>query len=314
MRIPVALAVKGTVSAFLLKYALDRVNFDVVGERLDRLDVSWMLMAVVMVFVQFVLISTRWRQIARQCDASLGRLQALRFTLIAAFFNQVLPSTVGGDAVRVWLLARDGPGWSKATYSVLLDRFIGTLALALLVVACLPWALESIRDPIGRIALLAIGLGIIGAALVFLIIGHLHWAGLQRWAPTRHLAQLAMTVRQMLNSVGTVGLVVALSLSSHVLSAAAAWCAARAIAAPLEFAYALLLVPPVLLVASIPVSIAGWGVRESALMLAFGYAGLSEGDGLIVSVLLGVAMLVGGIIGGIVWLGSSDRIPFRQRG
>jgi glycosyltransferase 2 family protein len=64
---------------------------------------------------------------------------------------------------------------------------------------------------------------------------------------------------------------------------------------------------PVILIATIPVSIAGWGVRESAMVLAFSFAGLAENDGLIVSILYGAATLVVGAIGGIVWISSGYR-------
>ena len=57
-----------------------------------------------------------------------------------------------------------------------------------------------------------------------------------------------------------------------------------------------------MLIATIPASIAGWGVRESAMVLAFSYAGLEESDGLIVSILFGAASLAVGTIGGIVWV------------
>ena len=76
---------------------------------------------------------------------------------------------------------------------------------------------------------------------------------------------------------------------------------------PLGYAEAFLLVLPVILLATIPVSIAGWGVRESALVLAFSYAGLPESDGLLVSVLLGGVMFVIGIAGGMTWLFSPMR-------
>ena len=49
--------------------------------------------------------------------------------------------------MRIWLFARDGAGWAKATHSVLLDRFVGVLALAIMVIACLPWTLVLIKDP-----------------------------------------------------------------------------------------------------------------------------------------------------------------------
>jgi uncharacterized membrane protein YbhN (UPF0104 family) len=105
------------------------------------------------------------------------------------------------------------------------------------------------------------------------------------------------------------------SLLIHSMSVSAAWCLAKSVAAPLEWSEALLLVLPVLLVATIPVSIAGWGTRETAMVIAFGYAGLPESDGLIVSVLLGIAMFAAGLVGGVVWIldrGKRHRAPIDQ--
>jgi hypothetical protein len=87
----------------------------------------------------------------------------------------------------------------------------------------------------------------------------------------------------------------------------AVWCAARAVAAPLEFGYALLLVPPVVLVSTIPISIAGWGVREGAMMAVFTYAGLLDADGLIVSVLYGLGLFAVGAAGGLLWILSAEQ-------
>jgi pseudouridine-5'-phosphate glycosidase len=70
-----------------------------------------------------------------------------------------------------------------------------------------------------------------------------------------------------------------------------------------------------LLVATIPVSIAGWGTRETAMVIAFGYAGLPESDGLIVSLLLGIAIFAAGLVGGVVWIldrGKRHRAPADQ--
>jgi glycosyltransferase 2 family protein len=93
------------------------------------------------------------------------------------------------------------------------------------------------------------------------------------------------------------------------LTITAVLCAARAVAAPLEFGQALLLVPPVILVATIPISIAGWGLREGAMMTVFAYAGLLRADGLIVSILFGASLFAVGAVGGAIWiLGSEPRI------
>ena len=93
----------------------------------------------------------------------------------------------------------------------------------------------------------------------------------------------------------------------HLLTALAAWCGARAIDADVPLLYTIFLVPPVILVTVVPISIAGWGVREGAMVAAFGYAGLPPGDGLIVSLLFGAGYLVMGAVGGLIWIATSGR-------
>src|SRR5262249_18602065 len=121
MRQIVALVAKVGVTAALLYLALARTDFSALAARLNRLDWLWFAPAGAVAALQILLCAIRWRRIAQQCEAPLDQPRAFRFMMIATFFNQVLPSTVGGDAMRMWLFAREGAGWSKATYSVLLD-------------------------------------------------------------------------------------------------------------------------------------------------------------------------------------------------
>jgi len=74
--------------------------------------------------------------------------------------------------------------------------------------------------------------------------------------------------------------------------------------AAVDFAQVVDLVLPVTLIATlVPLSLAGWGVRQAAMVLAFSYAGPAD-DGLIVSVLYGIVNLAVDTIGGFVWVGS----------
>ena len=143
-----------------------------------------------------------------------------------------------------------------------------------------------------------LGVGSVSACLVFFALGFVHWRWLDRLWVTRQLAAAASMARRVFGTPSSGPLIIVYSLLIHALSATAAWGLAKAVAAPLNWSQALLLVLPVLLIATIPLSIAGWGTRESAMVLAFGYAGLPESDGLIVSVLLGVAMFAAGVLGG----------------
>ncbi len=312
MRHYALIAAKAAVSFGLLYFALARTDFSAVAARFDRIDLGFSLLAAAVAGLQIVLASIRWRSIATSCGAGLALPQALRLNLIAAFFNQVLPSTIGGDAVRIYLFGRAGAGWTKAAYSVLLDRFVGVLALAVMVVICLPWSFQLVQSPIGRSVLLLIGCGSVAGGAAFVALGSLKWSFMQRYWITRQLAQLSTEALALFRSPGRGAFLMALSLIVHVLTAAVAWSMARALTVPFEFLHALLLLPPVVLIATVPISIAGWGVRESALMLAFAYAGLSETDGLLVSVLFGAAYFAIGLVGGIAWLAGGPGLRFSQ--
>lgn len=295
-------AAKIGISVALLYVSLRGVNLDSVGARISQIAPLWLLAACVAVLVQVTLGALRWQQVTAKCDAPLSALESFRITLIGTFFNQTLPSSIGGDAVRLWLLAKSGAGWRAATYSVLVDRAIGLIALALVVVACLPWSYFLIGSPVGRIALLIIAAASLGGGLAFLAFGRLRWSLLHRFWPTRHVHALSVVANRVLFDPRRGLPVMLTSLAIHLVTVVIAWCAARSIAANVSIADLLLLVPPIMLITMLPISIAGWGVRESAMMVAFGYAGLVRSDGLTVSLLFGAAMFVIGGIGGIVWI------------
>jgi uncharacterized protein (TIRG00374 family) len=306
MRKFLLIVLKLAISASLLYFATRQLNFGVVAERFSRVAPLWLLAAVVIALLQNLVVAMRWQLILKVCGVALSPITTIRFSLIGAFFGQVLPATVGGDAARVILLARQGTGWWKATCSVLLDRFIGVFLLAALVAAGFYWSFNLIQNPIGRLALLVIGVGSIAAAACFLALSHIRF--LQQWRLTRRFADLSRLASQCLFTSRHSAFIVLSSILSHVLTAVITWSIGKAVSAQLEFVPAFLLILPVLLISTAPISIAGWGVRESAMVLAFSYAGLSESDALIVSVLMGAIMLAVGIAGGAVWLFSPEKI------
>src|SRR6202008_4526009 len=128
------------VSLGLLYLALRGINFAAIQSRLSQINLLWIALAVAVTIFQIFLGALRWREISDLCHAPLSDLRAFRYNMIGAFFNQTLPSSIGGDAVRLWLVQRSGAGWRAATYSILTDRAVGLIALALIIVARLPWS------------------------------------------------------------------------------------------------------------------------------------------------------------------------------
>ena len=84
------------------------IDLEAVGGTFAAASPGWIVVTLVLGFTQPVLGTGRWRIVCRQLGKPLHFLMLLRFTLIGVFFNQCLPSTVGGDAVRIWLARRAG--------------------------------------------------------------------------------------------------------------------------------------------------------------------------------------------------------------
>lgn len=293
------------VSAALLYFALRSINFSSVQERLSQINVWWLILAVAATLVQTALGALRWHQISALSEAPLSMMQALRYNLIGAFFNQTLPSTIGGDAMRLWLVQRHA-GWRAATYSVLVDRAIGFVALATIVIVSLPWSYELVANQTGRIALLLIDFGAVLAGAGFLLFRYLPWERLKRVWPVRHIHACSVIANRALFTRESGPKVIVTSILIHVMTVVITWLAVQAIAANAAFDQLFMLVPPIMLVTMLPVSIAGWGVREATMMVAFGYAGLAAADGTVVSLLFGAAFFTVGGIGGLVWMLSPE--------
>src|SRR3954464_11182499 len=111
-------SLKILVSAALLYLALRKVDFHELASRFNVASVGWIALAIAVTFLQIFIGVLRWREISAECGAPLPMRQAMRFNVIGTFFNQTLPSSIGGDAVRLWLVARSGHGWRGGTYSI----------------------------------------------------------------------------------------------------------------------------------------------------------------------------------------------------
>jgi glycosyltransferase 2 family protein len=299
--------VKILISVALLYLSLRKVNLLDLVSRFRSESLAWLALAIAVTFLQIFLGVLRWREISAECGAPLETRQAMRFNLIGTFFNQTLPSSIGGDAVRLWLVARAGAGWRAATYSIFVDRAIGLIALAVLIVASLPWSYRLITDPQGRSALLLVDFAALAAGAGFLLFGALRWPWLKRWWGTHHVHACAVIANRVLFSRDRGPKIAVLSLLVHVLAVVIAWCVVKSIAAPVLFSQVFQLVPPVMLITMLPISIAGWGVREASMGLAFGYAGLMPNEGVNVSLLYGAVSFVVGAFGGLVWIVSAEK-------
>jgi len=302
-----SVAVKAAISAALIWWLLDRVDFRPVLGRLAQIEPLWLIPVAIAMIVQIAIAAERWRLVARAIGVAFRWAVWLRILVIGVFFNQTLPSAIGGDAVRVWIISREGVGLGKSVNVVLCDRVVALFTLILVVTATLPVFYGLVADQAARIGITTLCVGGLGGFAVALLGGESIARMLRRWRYTRPFGDLASDFRMAVLSRETAGAILGLSLVVHLLTVTLIFLLARAFGAEMGFLACLVLVPPVVLAMMVPITIAGWGVREGAMAVAFGFVGVPPADAIAVSVAFGLSNILTGIPGGILWLTGGRR-------
>ncbi len=270
----------------LLGLLVWRTDWARVAESFARLNWGLWLAAVGAFLGAQLVSSVRWRMMARPLGfgGPTGRYVALYF--VGMFFNLVLPTSVGGDFVRAWYLARSDqapnlPGRGMAALgSVLMERLSGLMLLLSLacvavcfcpaeVAAWLPWTVW------GLAAAAVVGL----AALIALP---------RAPTPLRYFPKLNARVtrlsRQLADAISVVlrepRLLLTTTLLSLVVQAAnvvVVWLIGVGLGADVPAGYYWVLVPLVSLLTMLPVSINGMGLREWAAVALLAPLGVADG-------------------------------------
>lgn len=271
------------------------------------------LASVLLVAIQFPLAAWRWQRVTLEMGQAISVGVAYRYMMIGQFFNQCLPSSIGGDVFRVWLLHRRNMPLSQALGGVFLDRVIGTVTLAVTAMFGLP-ALFQLAEPSIFWMVLSLCSVVCGGYVAFLALG---------WAVTRGLFSLPRILSpivaaaqggcSMFESAPRLLFILLQSIAIHGLIVVVAVIFLRGLGVTPSFMHLVALVPPVFLVALLPISLAGWGVREGAMVVSLGLIGIAPEQAFAVSLLTGVALLIASLPGALFWLFEREGLRGAER-
>lgn len=304
----VGFGLKTAVTAGLIWLVLRGVDLGAALERMADLSAGAAMLAVLLLLSHTFVAGWRWRMVMRLFGPVLPVASSIRLFLEGYFFNNALPSTIGGDGVRIWRAVKLGLPLGASVNGVLLDRVTGLTGLFILVAAGQPLLYARIDDTVTRLAFAAILLaGIAGiAALILaryipkrLIPTALH-EGIDKLSEATRAAYLRPAV-----SLPVLGL----SVLVHGLIVASVHVIAVGLGLDVGLFESLVLVPAVILLSTVPVSIGGWGLREGLMVVALGLAGVPAEAALTVSILFGLAQIAAGLPGGALWLMAGGRRP-----
>jgi uncharacterized protein (TIRG00374 family) len=297
-------AFKISITGWLFWYLAGKIDVQSVTFQLRSMQPLWAAAAVATLLAQLLLTGIRWYFAGQLIGAKLALPQALRLVLIGQFFNQLLPSSIGGDAVRTWMATREGIPLGRSAASIFCDRAAGlvvavlfaSLSLLLLRIVLQPGILAAGVFVNYLAAFIAVGL------LVLLLLGVKISKLMMEFRFSRPFGVLIRDMRIVLFTNIKSIQIVGLSVVVQVLMVLVVIFFAKGINADLGFSSGLVLIPMIMLVSMMPISFAGWGLREGAMVIGLGFVGISAVDALAISVSFGLAQISIGLPGGVFWL------------
>lgn len=287
---------RALVTAVLLGLVLAQVDLSAAASSLAEAQWEWFAAAVALMAVAIMVGGARWYLLLRAAAIDVPLRTALRAFSLAFFFNTVLPTSVGGDAVRAWIVGRPSGQVVLAATSVVLDKL--TALACLFVVAWSAFLLDSSSVPSAVAGSLVWTTVLFGGALAVAAAAAAGsarlgrrlpervrtsakqaWSALHGWSRSRPLIlwMLALGVAYQLMGVGVLVLI------------------AEAIGFDLPFSLAAVAAAVILVAMLVPISIGGFGVREAGFVVLLGEAGIGTTDATLLSLLSALVILLASV-------------------
>jgi len=302
---------RAAVAVVMLTLLLRKVHWSSIVPDPDPADALWLAGALAVTLVGIVLATLRWRQVLAALGLPAPTGVLLSHELAGLFVGNFLPSTIGGDVLRVTRLSAANGDRPDSFASVVLERLTGWLVLPVLTLGAMAVNPGLLR--LGRASVVALGLA---AGTLLLLAGVLAVAASPRlggrlaaregW--TRFVGAVHLGLARFRERPRAAAEVLLVGVAYQLAVVLAAFLAAHALGLGVSPTAALAFMPAVAIAQVLPVSVGGLGVREGAFVLFLGPLGVPAGQAvalgllvyglnLAVSLLGAPAFAVGGGVG-----------------
>jgi glycosyltransferase 2 family protein len=304
-------ALKLSVSAILLGVLFWRIDVGRLWATARTASIPWLFGALLVYGVVVVASVWRWHLLlgAQGVDIAVSRL--ISSYLVALFFNNFLPSNIGGDVIRIRDSSRDAGSMTLATTVVLVDRALGLIALVLIAASGASLAAEGGRQaalpilPAWLWAGFLLGAGVsapavlaptgFGRLLQPLRVFHPEWIDNRIEKLTSVLSRFRETPAALASCFGGAVFVQAATVAFYITVAHALSIGIG----PWDLA---VIVPLSFVIQMVPVSINGFGVREATFTLYFSRLGLPIESALLISLVPTALVMLFSLSGAAVYV------------
>lgn len=300
---------KLAIAILLIAVILSKVNLNEVWLALLNAD-RWLIAAAFFLyFIGLLVIAARWKLLLTVQGVSANFPTLVQSMIIAVFFNNLLPSTIGGDAMRAYDSWRMGSGKTQALSIVFIDRLFGVFTLfvfALLALLSTPVDITFI-PAMKHWVLLAL---VIGFLIIYILFFQAY--AISRYLHSKRHPGTGLMTRLLHKTIDVfaayngrpevllAALLLSILLQLNVVFHYYLLALALGITVPVESMF--IIIPVAIVVMMIPISINAIGIREVIFVAMFGAFGVNSADALAFAWMSFVLLTILGVIGGVVFV------------
>lgn len=306
MRKKLVLILKIVVSLTLLAWLFYTSDFKTIISLVKKINVPIFIVAVVVTVLGLVLSALKWKYLLDLYDHDIGYFKLLNIYWSALFFNNFLPSTIGGDVYRIAALSKLSKNRFYSLLTVFLDRFTG--AIALTSIASIAFAITY--KYLGSNAYIFLGLLIFLIISIILFLNENFVGNILPLIKKLPIANPEDKVRALKESIiafkkdkYAMLKILGISFVFQFMVVLVNWIVAISLNYNVPFYYFMIFSPVILLISMVPVSFNGLGIREATTVVLFTSVGqLTKSEALLLSLGGYFAILVVSLFGSLTYV------------
>jgi glycosyltransferase 2 family protein len=268
--------------------------------------------------IQNIISSVKWQLFLNYQGFKISFWRLYGLYLIGRFFSNFLPSMVGGDLTRVFLLGRQIKSQSSSAASVFWERFTGLIAVIVVAVLFSLAYPRIYHEPLVSIGLVA---SVFGAVVCMVILTHVSLLArvvplLEVFPKGKRIAAFALKIHgevaALLGQRQLMTRAMAWSVLYHVMTGVFTYCVCRSIHFNPPFLAILVITPIVVMLNNIPVSPNNLGWWEWTFSIMMTQAGGGTAQGLGVALVIRAISILSSLIGGLLFLFERMHLPSEE--
>jgi uncharacterized protein (TIRG00374 family) len=300
---------KAIVSVSLIAYLISRVGTGEILNIISGVNLYLLIVAFSLCIFGIFVRSLKWRILLTSKKIVIPINRAFTIYFIGTFFNNILPSSIGGDLFRAYELSKFCGSAVESISSIIVERLTGIITLTMIASAAILIGYNDVQKT-GTIPIVLFLIGFLGI-FSLLLYNESAWLKIKKISFIEHLLirlNIESKVNRLYDAINAYGkkknIIIrsfGLSLIFQIITPIIHYFVSLALEIDIDIIYFYIFSPIIACILLIPISVQGIGIREAASVFFYTRVGATEAEAISISIAVYTLVLATGLIGGMIY-------------